>query len=322
MVHLQTEWSWLVAFYLFLGGLGAGAMVTASIVALATRERFRSTVRFATWASAIVIALGTACLLLDVGRPFRALILFRSFVQFGSWMTIGAWLLFAAIALNGLCALSWTQPVTEWLSKRWGWLPRMLGTVRTVLHVVAIPVNLAVAVYTGMLLSAVAFRPFWHTLLLPALFTASALDTGVGLVTAYATLRERSDGVRRLRMWLEISVIALIALEGTALYFFVQANLQGAREAVTGAGLLLNGQLSLAFWALVVGTGLGLPLLMCVVQLSGLSRRLPLLAPMVGVTSCLVGGFTLRTLVLLAGLPVALTSPDLQQMLVGARFLP
>lgn len=85
---------------------------------------------------------------------------------------------------------------------------------------------------------------------------------------------------------------------------------------------MLNGQLSIPFWALVVGLGLGLPLLMCLLQLSGLTRRVPFLAPLVGATSCLVGGFTLRSLVLLAGLPVMLASPDLFQILSGARFLP
>ena len=35
MVELQTTWGWLPAIYLFLGGLGAGAFLTVSILRLA-----------------------------------------------------------------------------------------------------------------------------------------------------------------------------------------------------------------------------------------------------------------------------------------------
>ncbi len=319
MTQLQTEWGWLVAIYLFLGGLGAGAMVTSAVLALATGERFRSTVRFAAWASAVVIALGTACLLFDVGRPLRALVLFRSFVRFNSWMAIGAWLLFAAIVVNGLIALLHTDALLSWLRKRWQRIAVWRPIVQIILLIVAIPLNLGVAVYTGMLLSSLLFRPFWHTLLLPALFTASALNTGLALVTAYASLRERS---RRLRLVLELAAFVLIVLEGAALLNFVRAGLAGSVDTVRSAELLLRGALGFPFWAMVVGFGLAVPLLMCLVQLSGLTRRVPVLAPLIGATSCLAGGFTLRMVVLMAGLPVMLTTPEITQFMAGARFLP
>ncbi len=322
MAQLQTTWGWWIAIYLFLGGLGAGAMVTAAVVALATRERFRSTIRFAAWASTIALAVGTACLLFDVGKPFRALVLFRSFVKLNSWMTIGAWLLLAAMLVNGLLALFWTEPVLAWLGKRWGPFQSRRQIWRTILAIIAIPLNLGVAIYTGMLLGALDFRPFWHTLLLPCLFTVSALDTGMGLVTAYATLRERAEGVKKLRLGLEIGVISLIALEGVALTLFLRAGLHGSLDASRSAALLVNGPLSVFFWALVVGVGLGIPLLTCIAQLSGLARRLPVLAPLLAITSCLIGGLVLRRVILAAGLPIMLSSPSFIQAFEGVRFLP
>jgi formate-dependent nitrite reductase membrane component NrfD len=69
MTEIQSTWGWLVAFYLFLGGLGAGAFVAIGIVSLATGERFKSTVRFGAWVSAIAIGVGTLFLLIDVGKP-------------------------------------------------------------------------------------------------------------------------------------------------------------------------------------------------------------------------------------------------------------
>jgi formate-dependent nitrite reductase membrane component NrfD len=309
MTEIQSTWGWLVAFYLFLGGLGAGAAVAVAVTSLASGERFKSTVHFGAWASAIAIGVGTLLLLIDVGKPFRAVVLFRSFVNFSSWMTIGAWLLFSAILLNGLFALFWTGPVLDRLSTIWKPLKEKRRIFQIVLAAMIIPVNLGVAVYTGVLLGVLPFRALWHTWLLPSLFTASALDTGVGLVTGYATLRERAEGVKKLRLVLEACVIALVAIEGTVLGFYLSA---------------LSGPLAVAFWVVVVGLGLGIPLAVCITQLSGvLKKQATLVVPSIGLASCLVGGWTLRFLVLSAGLPQALSSPALQQILQGSvRFLP
>jgi formate-dependent nitrite reductase membrane component NrfD len=120
------------------------------------------------------------------------------------------------------------------------------------------------------LLNVLPFRPFWNTDILPVLFTVSALDTGLGLITAYATLRERANGVERLRLILEAFVILLILAEGAVLAYYLQTMMGGVIDAVRSAQLLLNGALSPLFWGGVVGFGLLVPLLVCVVQLSGL----------------------------------------------------
>lgn len=323
MIEIQSTWGWLVAVYLFLGGLGAGAMVTVAAISLFTGDRYKSTVRFGAWASAVAIGAGTLFLLLDVGKPFRALVLFRSFSNFTSWMTIGAWLLVGAICLNGLFALLWTEPVLSWLGSKWQTLLDKRRAFRTALAVAGIPVNLGVAIYTGVLLGVLPFRPLWHTWLLPALFTASALDTGVGLVVAYAALRERAAGVKRLRTVLEICIVALVAIEGTVLALFLDGHLKGSPDAARSAEMLTSGLLSVPFWAVVVGLGLAVPFLVCLLQLSGLVKnRATLAVSLFGVASCLVGGWTLRFLVLSAGMPQMLASPALEQILEGgARFL-
>lgn len=320
---IQDTWGWLVAIYLFLGGLGAGTFVAAAAISLAAGERFKSTVRFGAWASAIAIAVGTLCLLLDVGKPLRALVLFRSFVNFGSWMTIGAWLLFGAILFDGLFALFWTEPVLNWVGARWKFVVEQRKVFRVILAVLGIFINLGVAMYTGVLLGAPQFRPFWHTWWLPALFTASALDTGVGLVTGYATLRERAEGSRTLRTVLEGCIIVLILMEATVLYLYLSNMLKASPDTIRSAELLTSGALRVPFWLVVVGLGLGVPLMVCVTQLGGLlKQRAALVVPLIGLISCLIGGWTLRYLVLSAGLPQMLASPALEQILQGVKFIP
>lgn len=321
MEGLQTTWGWLIAIYLFLGGLGAGAFIVSAIVSLVTGERFKSTVRFGAWVSAIAIAAGVLVLLIHSGKPFRALVMFNSFDNFSSWMAIGAWLLFGAILFNGLFALLWTDRVQNWLNGHMNWLYKARKPLRVILAVLGIFINLGVAIYTGILLSVLPFRPLWNTWWLPALFTVSALDTGIGIVTGYATLGERADGAKKLRVGLEAFIITVIIAEGVVLYLYLSNMLKSGGEVVRSVELLTKGVLSIPFWGVVVGMGLAIPLIICLFQLSGLlKKKAAFVVPLIGLTSCLIGGWTLRFLVLSAGLPKTLTSPAFSQALDGVKI--
>lgn len=322
MESLQTSWGWLIALYLFLGGLGAGAFIVAAIVSLVTGERFKSTVRFGAWVSAAAIAVGVLVLLLHVGKPLRALWMIESFDNATSWMAIGAWLLFGAILFNGLFALLWTDQVLDWVGARARWAMEKRTWFRAMLAVPGIAINLGVAVYTGILLGVLPFRPLWNTWWLPALFTASALDTGVGIVTGYATLGERAPGAKRLRIWLEGFMIVLILTEGAVLYLYLSNMLRSGGEVVRSVDLLLQGILRIPFWTVVVGMGLAIPLLVCIMQLAGvLKKRAAIVVPFTALLSCMIGGWTLRYLVLSAGLPSTLSSPAFWQALDNVRIV-
>jgi len=321
-MQLQTTWCWLVAVYLFLGGLGAGSFITTAALYLATGERFKRTVRFGGWAGAVAIGLGALVLLADVGKPLRAVVLFRSFVNLSSWMARGAWLLFAAIIIDGLFAVFSTEVLVGWVARVWEPLATRRNLWRVILGVVALPVNLGVAVYTGVLLGVLPFRPFWHSWLLPALFTASALDTGVGLVAGYVAWREDSAYVGKLHSALEGTIMALVAVEGAVLTWFLSTMQGGSLDAARSAELVTAGQISPLFWVGVVGLGLAVPFLVALSQLSGVAKRSAVIVPLVGAASCLIGGWMLRYVVLTAGLRASLSSPSLLQILAGVRFWP
>lgn len=325
MTQLQTTWGWLVAVYLFLGGLGAGAFVMVGIVSLATRERFKSTVRFGAWVSAIAIAVGTLFLLLDAGRPFRALLLWRSFVNFRSWMTIGAWLLFGAILLNGLFALSWTERVLGWARKVWQPLAERRRIYQVALAGIGILVNLGVAVYTGILIGVLPFRPLWHTWLVPALFTASALCTGSVVVVAYAMGRERLDGGRRLIEAVGIFHVVMICVEVGFWVAFLLTALRGSADASRSVRILTEGALAPLFWVVVVGMGLAVPFVVHTLRLTRIVKRArtALVLHAFAIPSVLIGAFIMRWAVLSAGLPQMLASPALNDILRGGvTFLP
>lgn len=83
----------------------------------------------------------------------------------------------------------------------------------------------------------------------------------------------------------------------------------------------MSGPLSMQFWALVVAVGLVGPFLAALVQVATAKRKkdaaLVPAVPVGGAACALVGGFTLRFLVLAAGLHAALVSPAALQAVQG-----
>ncbi|MGQ9666703.1 MAG: NrfD/PsrC family molybdoenzyme membrane anchor subunit, partial [Anaerolineae bacterium] len=76
----QTHWGWLVAIYLFLGGMGAGSLLTAAIVEL-TGDRYKHafcpTTLIGASVSGPLVIIGSLLLIFDLGagkmEPWRIL---------------------------------------------------------------------------------------------------------------------------------------------------------------------------------------------------------------------------------------------------------
>ena len=321
MVELQTTWSWLPAIYLFLGGLSAGAFLTVSILHLVKPDRFKKTVTGGVWTAVAALAIGLLALVSEVEKPFQAMILFKSFVNGSSWMTIGAWLLLVTFVVFVLSALFTTDQLADWLGKVCKPFGRARAGINKVLAIVGIPCSLAVAAYTGVLLSAAPAIPLWNTWLLPALFTVSALDTGVAAVSVFAAVLEKDEDAHGLRTALEWTVLCLVAIEAVVLAAFLTTMQGSGADEALASGLLVSGPLSMQFWALVVAVGLVGPFLAALVQVATAQRKkdaaLVPAVPVGGAACALVGGFTLRFLVLAAGLHAALVSPAALQAVQG-----
>jgi formate-dependent nitrite reductase membrane component NrfD len=299
-IVLQTHWGWQIALYLFLGGLAAGTLCVSAVINLLTKDRFKKTIRFGAWAGTILLILGVLLLLIDLTMPMRGILLWKSFVNLDSWMAFGAWFLFAGIIFAGIYALSGTGWITRKI--------RFLSKLQSVLAVIIIPVSIGIAIYTGILLGVLVSHPLWNTWLLPALFTVSALDTGVALVSGYATLRESKEqaGLFKLKRTLEISTVILIVLEVIVLAIFLATVSSSGDVANTSVQILTSGQLSLYFWILFIGLGLAIPLIVSAVLIMRheIAEKTRNALPLVAISLCLVGGCALRFLILLAGLPV------------------
>lgn len=191
---------------------------------------------------------------------------------------------------------------------------------------VGVPLGIAVAIYTGVMLGAMPARPFWNSPVLAFLFLISALSTGVAgilllnaLFPSEAAAAESTTTVGTHRQSdspayiLAASELMLIGFEILAIFLFLMfAHLTVGNPAAAVKVILPGGALAGPFWFGVVLLGLLAPV---AVELRYVTPTLlyhrPFVIPRaveIGVAAIvLTGGFLLRYVVVVAG---QLTGPN------------
>ncbi|MEP7191912.1 MAG: NrfD/PsrC family molybdoenzyme membrane anchor subunit [Actinomycetota bacterium] len=294
-------WGWQIAWYLFLGGLGAGATLT-SLVASRAGSRFAAIERAGATLAGPAVAFGTALLVIDLGmgrrEPWRLVYLY---LNWQSPMTWGTWILTLFIPIALLHALAVTGPLVSRFERYVGPIRRVCTRARSPLKLVAGVLAMSTAIYTGVLLSVPSSFPLLNSLLLPVLFLVSALSTGLSAAVLGGYLLARRGGVvLDLYQWSRVHV-GLLVVELAALLAWL-----GVGSASPAGGdsvqLLVSGDLAPIFWIGLVLVGLVGPVLAFIVE-TALHERGDRLA-LAGEAGVLAGGLALRYLVLLAAVPV------------------
>jgi len=307
----EHYWGWLVAIYLFMGGMGAGAFIIAAVIEL-TGERYKHeycpTTLVGAGVSGPLIAIGTVLLIFDLGaglrEPWRIL---NMFTNWSSVMTWGIWILsfFIPIAfVYGILEVMQVHPgILAWLRRWLRFLPETLPYrgIKRIVCSIGILLALGTALYTGVLLSVVQAVPLWATPILPILFLVSAVSTGMGLsldLSATLMVPETPHRFKRL----PLIHIALIGLEIALLVLFFYTALGQGGEAAESANLILTGAGSLIFWIVVAGLGLVFPLVVNIYALARGSHGY-VVGILAGAAIVLAGLFV-RYLIVAAAIPV------------------
>ena len=278
---MMYQWDMVIVVYLFLGGLGAGAYLTsfaAETGRLGENSRLKRT---GYCLAAPVAAIGALLLVLDLGQgSTKPWLLVRLLLNPNSVMTWGTCILSLFIFV-GL--------IKGFFAFRNKSAPNFLTWAGAILA-------LATGAYTGLLLTVIKAVPFWNTYFMPVLFVVSALSTGLSITAITAHFAEKESGnAKEERAQLTLVVIELVI---TAIFFGLMLfGLNGA-VGVESASLIIFGNYAIFFWLCFIGMGLLLPL---VAFISGIRSGCLMLTADLGV---LIGGFTLRALVILAALPV------------------
>lgn len=309
MEGLQNVWGWQPALYLFLGGLGAGAFIAAMVAYFKNGQKKSSTVFASVCAAAVCLVVGLLLLLSELITPARGLMMWQSFSNFSSWMTIGAWVVFAAVIVFVLEALCLWDRAVAFVSKGNSSFGEAVPAMARVLGIVGCVLAFCVAAYTGILLMSAPGVPLWNTILLPCLFTVSALDTGIALVEVIAFVNRKKEGMGEATvLLLNRGVVALVVVELVVLAaLLISMAMAPAGESHTAAvaaqsaALIFQGELAPWFWILVVALGLAVPLVASFVTLRASGEK-PHIVGLAGAMGALIGGCALRFIIMLAGL--------------------
>jgi formate-dependent nitrite reductase membrane component NrfD len=187
-----------------------------------------------------------------------------------------------------------------------------LTKIRGLVAGFGIPISIGVGIYTGVLLGALTARPFWNNPMLPMLFLISAMMTGSAAICFVGCFVKGFRGMTREQINTNKFMIhsidfTLIVFSIIAVFLFILGLYVSPRSSVAAVHLIMGGEFTLLFWIVVVGIGVLLPLALEVYELIPhyiwqveLREHNPWISGII-TASVLIGGFTMRYIVIYAG---------------------
>ena len=264
------NWSAPIYVYLWLAGMAGGAYIAAYLTYRFTGAN-RQLFRLATYMGIPLAVIGVILLVADLGRPLRFWHLLIEF-RVTSPMSMGTWILMAWVLIAIVLAVVW------WGERYFSnGLPTNLKRLTDLLSGLNVIFAVLLTTYTGVLL-AVSNQSMWAgSVLLPSVFVASAISTGIALLILGAMITNASTEARLAlnqfsfaKDWkisnhtiarlaevdAGVIIVELLALFGYGVWL-ANSSLEGAGE---GLSVLLTGPLAAPFWIGVVLMVLLIPL--------------------------------------------------------------
>lgn len=289
--HL-TIWGWEIPLYLFIGGFVAGILFFSTLFYIRGKsEEYSTAVKKVSLLAGPLLALGLGALFLDLSHKLYVW-RFYTTIRWESPMSWGSWTLLIITPLSFLWSMVWIEDI--WPSFKWPlpWLAKLVDYLKKYKKQMAWSLligSIILGMYTGILLSAFNARPFWNSAILGPLFLVSGLSTGAASIIILSKSKEEK------KLFSKIDV-ALIGLELFLIIHLFMGFLASTQVHIEAAELFLGGEYTAAFWVLVVGLGLILPLIIEAMELRGF--HVPVIIPSLLVV---IGGLILRFIVVDAG---------------------
>ncbi len=311
-------WAPPIWIYLWLAGMAGGGYFAALLIERYTKATDHKLLRLATYLGVPMAVIGVLLLVIDLGSPLRFWHLFTQF-DIASPMSLGTWILLIWVIIAVVLIMLW------WLSNK---LSEEVVTSIKKLTGILMPIDFVLSIlliaYTGVLL-AVSNQPLWaSTALLPFLFVASAVSTGVALLilAALASNAISKGKLVELRICMNylfgttdwsipekvierlaetdvvVIVIELSALIGYAIWL-AASSMSGAGSAL---GLLTTGVLAAPFWVGVVLLALLIPLGLEIANWGKELGKKSVTNAIIASSVCVIlGGLVLRAVITIGG---------------------
>ncbi|MHB8203110.1 MAG: NrfD/PsrC family molybdoenzyme membrane anchor subunit [Desulfomonilaceae bacterium] len=288
----ESAWGWLIITYLFLAGAGSGAFIAAVACDLLAPDWSKALARAGSLVAGPLVVIGTLCLVFDLEagfwQPWRQIYMVNNLRSMISWGFI-ILSIFIPIALVYAAALNEITFVGK-LAQKYITIIEIIGSIFAV----------ATATYTGVLIAVVNGVPFWNTPLMPVLFLASAISTGLAAAMIVAAIIDVNT-IKTLSNF-ALGHVIFLSVEALVLMLFVFMSLTRSTEAAASASMLISGMLSPYFWGLVVILGLVVPFILSVfefLEYGQMPKSLVVAADIL----VLIGGMSIRALIVFSGTP-------------------
>ncbi|EEO26399.1 NrfD/PsrC family molybdoenzyme membrane anchor subunit [Helicobacter winghamensis] len=300
-------WHWPIAVYLFLAGLSSGAMMTALSVEWMNPEKkapWDAFVRAGVLLAPVTIIVGLLILVFDLTKPLNFYKLLLTY-NLQSVMSLGVLLLLVYTPLSIIYAAMRFRASLE--SSFLGGLVRAFGGILDFLERHSLWFGRlifafagGVGVYTGFLLSAIQTFPLYNSPILPILFLASGLSSGIAACICFGLLffeKEVSKSTTKYLLTMDLRVIPIESLLIFAL--FVGLYFQGGEKAVVAITALSSGSWATIFWLCVIGFSIVIPSVIALTALKNHAYKVNFI--LLNAASIMIGVFALRMYILYAG---------------------
>jgi formate-dependent nitrite reductase membrane component NrfD len=203
MSQKHEGWGWMLAVDFFFAGMGGAMLLIAGVTDLFVGEGRTSAL--ASFLGAAFMALGSALLIFELGRPFQS---WRVFMNPKAILTVGAWVMSLAIGA-GLVYTTFSFAVFPWSDA---------ALLRQLVAAFMIAAGLVEATYPGVLLGRLKGRPLWAGPGLTALFlnffavTAFAAHFLCGFAVAPAKARRARRVPGDYRRAVGLAAVAVVQL--------------------------------------------------------------------------------------------------------------
>jgi tetrathionate reductase subunit C len=281
----QEAFGLFIAIYFYLTGLSAGSFILSTLSYGFGMEQYKPLGKVGIILATVLLIIAPLFLLFHIGAPYRAWHLFV-YLNWSSPITWGSFLL----VLYPLNCIIYGYYMFKGNLK----LTRLFGFI-------GIPLAISVHGYTGFILAFGKARALWNTAIMPILFLASAIVSGIALMILVCIITGRFfSREKKINKDLIFSLGKLLAWMIVFDLFLVGCDLLvlsiSHSDAQAALHLLLGGNFSFQF--LVVENVLGkiLPFILLIVP-----RFRNLVTVTIASILVVVGIFFMRYVVVLAG---------------------
>ncbi|MDH2999254.1 cytochrome c nitrite reductase subunit NrfD [Chelonobacter oris] len=278
-------WDEIIAIYLFLLGISAGATLLAvllkrsRIVADGDADR-NNIIRSAAIIAPVSLIVGLTILIFHLTKPWTFWLLMFNY-QPHSVMSMGVmlfqiYMLFLFLWL----AIVFKHLLADWIERyvpALGFVTKIINGVEkwsNPIELILILLSVLLGAYTGFLLSALISYPMLNNPVLPILFLASGTSSGIAALLLAAVWGCRESTHSASVGFLHKVETSVVLIELFLLFaFFVGLYFGGGQKTVAMVTAIGGGFWAWVFWIGVVSIGLLLPLLLSAVGSETLKHR-------------------------------------------------